>query len=97
VASAYDYPTIPGVVSSVTDRPYSSVAYAIGGQTLSAGGPAIELSGTTYSLQPSGGNVLVNGQSASVSTDEVKVLEKVDTVPQPETLVHDMHVLSKSI
>jgi hypothetical protein len=29
--------------------------------------------------------------------DEVKVLEKVDTVPQPKTLVHDMHVLSKSI
>ncbi|THZ40507.1 hypothetical protein D6C90_05819 [Aureobasidium pullulans] len=25
--------------------------------------------------------------------DEVKVLEKVDTVPQPKTLVHDMHVL----
>ncbi|THX08923.1 hypothetical protein D6D18_01412 [Aureobasidium pullulans] len=68
VASAYDHPTTPEVVGSATDRSYSSVAYAIGGQTLSAGGPAIELSGTTYSLQPSGGNVLVNGQSASVST-----------------------------
>lgn len=67
VASAFEYPTVLGVVDSATDRP-SSVAYAIGGQTLSAGGPAIELSGTTYSLQPSGGNVLVNGQSASVST-----------------------------
>ncbi|THY24034.1 hypothetical protein D6D01_05738 [Aureobasidium pullulans] len=25
--------------------------------------------------------------------DEVKVLERVDTVPQPKTLIHDMHVL----
>ncbi|THY24037.1 bacteriorhodopsin [Aureobasidium pullulans] len=68
VASASYYPTIPGVVGSATDRPYSSIVYAIGGQTLSAGGPAIEVSGTTYSLQPSGGNVLLNGQFASVST-----------------------------
>ncbi|KAH0370993.1 hypothetical protein KCU65_g2262, partial [Aureobasidium melanogenum] len=42
-------------------------AYAIGGQTLKAGGPAIEVSGTTYSIQESGG-VVVNGNTVPIST-----------------------------
>lgn len=29
--------------------------------------------------------------------DTVKVLEKIDTVPRPQTLIKDMHVLRKSV
>ena len=57
--------TVPMVSSS--SEPLSSGAYAIAGQTLNPGGPAIEVSGTTYSLQISGG-VVVNGNTVSVST-----------------------------
>jgi len=57
--------TVP--VVSVSSEPISSGAYAIAGQTLNPGGSAIEVSGTTYSLQITGG-VLVNGNTVLIST-----------------------------
>jgi hypothetical protein len=58
-------PAAPVVGNSFA--PVSSGAYAIAGQTLYLGGSAIEISGTTYSLQATGG-VVVNGETVSIST-----------------------------
>jgi hypothetical protein len=58
--------------------PVSSGAYAIAGQTLNPGGSAIEISGTTYSLQTSGG-VVVNGNTVSIST----VAPQAPSAPAP--------------
>lgn len=58
----------PGTVVADSSQPTSVTgAYAIGGQTLKPGGPAIEVSGTTYSMQQSGG-VVVNGDTMPIST-----------------------------
>jgi hypothetical protein len=58
-------PTAPVIGNSFA--PVSSGAYAIAGQTLNPGGSAIEISGTTYSLQTTGG-VAVNGKTVPIST-----------------------------
>jgi hypothetical protein len=61
-------PTEPAVsVEGNFFVPVSSEAYVIAGQTLNPGGSAIEISGTSYSLQASGG-VVVNGETLPVST-----------------------------
>ncbi|KAH0261571.1 hypothetical protein KCU91_g13932, partial [Aureobasidium melanogenum] len=58
----------PGAVVGGSSQPYSGTsAYAIGGQTLQPGGPAVEVSGTTHSIQESGG-VVVNGNTIPIST-----------------------------
>lgn len=58
-------PAVPVVDSSFGSVSFG--AYAIAGQTLNPGGPAIGVSGTTYSLQTSGG-VVVNGNTVAIST-----------------------------
>jgi hypothetical protein len=58
-------PAVPVIGSSFA--PVSSGAYAIAGQTLNPGGSAIEISGTTYSIQTSGG-IVVNGETVPIST-----------------------------
>jgi hypothetical protein len=61
-------PPVPAApVADSSFEPVSSWAFAIAGQTLNPGGPAIEISGTTYSLQTSGG-VVVNGNTVAIST-----------------------------
>ncbi|KAG9657384.1 hypothetical protein KCU95_g9830, partial [Aureobasidium melanogenum] len=58
----------PGTVVVGSSQLTSSAdAYAIGSQTLRPGGPAIEVSGTTYSIQESG-DVVVNGNTLPIST-----------------------------
>jgi len=44
------------------------VSYAIGTQTLFAGGPAVTYSGTTYSLPTGGASLIVNGSQRPVSS-----------------------------
>jgi hypothetical protein len=68
--STVPIPTVPAApVVDSSFGPVSSGAYAIAGQTLNPGGPAIEISGTTYSLRSSGG-VVVNGNTVAISTVE---------------------------
>lgn len=70
----------PIVLGDSTGSPVTSGAYVVADQTLSRGGPAIEISGTTYSLEPSGDNVVVNGKATPVSALQA-------TIAQPATVV----------
>ena len=71
---------VPIVLGGQTGRPVSSGAYVIADQTLSRGGSAIEISGTTYSLAPSGESIVVNGEATPVSV--------IQTSPvQPATVI----------
>ncbi|KAH0118140.1 AAA-domain-containing protein, partial [Aureobasidium melanogenum] len=70
----------PIVLGDSTGRPVTSGAYVVADQTLSRGGSAIEISGTTYSLEPSGDRVVVNGEATPIS-----VLQA--TLVQPATVV----------
>lgn len=70
---------VPIVLGDSTGRPASSGAYVMADQTLSRGGSAIEISGTT-SLGPSGDRILVNGQATPVSALQA-------TLAQPATVV----------
>jgi hypothetical protein len=56
------------VIGQMTVTPVASDRYIVVGQTLSRGGSAIEVAGTTYSLPPSASNAIVNGQAAPIST-----------------------------
>jgi hypothetical protein len=58
----------PIVIGEITASPASSEGYIVGSQTLILGSSAIEVAGTTYSLQASGGIAVVNGQSVQVTT-----------------------------
>lgn len=58
----------PILLGGVTGTPLASGAYAVAGQTISPVGPAVEISGTTYSLESSGNNIVVNGQATPIST-----------------------------
>lgn len=58
---------VPILLGALTGTPVSSGAYVIADQTLSRGGSAIEISGTTYSLAPSGESIAVNGEASLVS------------------------------
>lgn len=71
---------VPVVLGDLTGRPVSSGAYVVADQTLSRGGSAIEISGTTYSLAPSGERVVVNGEARPVSAIQM-------TSVQPATVV----------
>jgi hypothetical protein len=71
---------VPIVFGSLTGMPVSSGAYVVADQTLSRGGSAIEISGTTYSLAPSGESIVVNGETRRVSAIQT-------TAVQPETVV----------
>ncbi|KAF2235002.1 hypothetical protein EV356DRAFT_514638 [Viridothelium virens] len=61
--SAYSNPTTIALGNAIA-TPLGSNAYAIGSQTLRAGGPPITVSGDTYSLSPSGA-AIINGQTIS--------------------------------
>ncbi|KAI9699551.1 MAG: hypothetical protein M1820_007182 [Bogoriella megaspora] len=54
----------PVAIGSAIALPIASDAFVLSGKTLRAGGAAATVSGTTYSLSPSGA-VIVNGQSIS--------------------------------
>ncbi|KAH0099459.1 hypothetical protein KCU96_g3871, partial [Aureobasidium melanogenum] len=56
------------VIGGVAATPVASDKYVIASQTLNRGGPAVEISGTTYSLPPSASNAIINGQAAPIST-----------------------------
>ncbi|KAG9752763.1 hypothetical protein KCU73_g6031, partial [Aureobasidium melanogenum] len=68
------------VIGGVAATPVASDKYVIASQTLSRGGPAVEISGTTYSLPPSARNVIINGQAAPISTMQA-------SLGQPATVV----------
>lgn len=61
--------SIPAVLTIGTETivANSQSQYVVGGQTLSPGGPAITVSGTTISLAPSATVVVVNGASSTVA------------------------------
>ncbi|KAK6005138.1 hypothetical protein QM012_007917 [Aureobasidium pullulans] len=61
-------PPVPVVIGGIAATPVASDEYVIAGQTLSRGGPAVEISRTTYSLPPSANNVIINGQAAPISS-----------------------------
>ncbi|KAL9080239.1 MAG: hypothetical protein Q9157_000961 [Trypethelium eluteriae] len=61
--SAYSSPTTIALGNAIA-TPLGSNAYAIGSQTLRAGGPPITISGDTYSLFPSG-VAIINGHTIS--------------------------------
>lgn len=69
----------PVVIGGITATPVASDRYVVAGQTLSRGGSAIEVSGTTYSLSPSENNAIVDGQAAPIST--------IQASPQPPATV----------
>jgi hypothetical protein len=73
-------PAVPIVLGGLTGRPASSGAYIVADQTLSRGGSAIEISGTTYSLAQSGDSVVVNDEATPVSAVQM-------TAVQPATVV----------
>jgi hypothetical protein len=58
----------PIVIGEITASPASSEGYIVGSQTLIPGSSAIEVTGTTYSLQASDGIAVVNGQSVQITT-----------------------------
>ncbi|KAG9526274.1 hypothetical protein KCV07_g900, partial [Aureobasidium melanogenum] len=68
------------VLGDSTGRRLTSGAYVVADQTLSRGGSGIEISGTTYSLEPSGDNIVVNGKPTPVSALQT-------TIAQPATVV----------
>ncbi|KAH0388557.1 hypothetical protein KCU92_g833, partial [Aureobasidium melanogenum] len=68
------------VLGDSTGRRVTSGAYVVADQTLSRGGSGIEISGTTYSLEPSGDNIVVNGKPTPVSALQT-------TIAQPATVV----------
>ncbi|KAK4986327.1 hypothetical protein LTR50_005374 [Elasticomyces elasticus] len=57
----------PVTFGSIAATPVASSAYVVAGQTLSPEGSSVFVSGTTYSLAPSG-TVVVNGQSSAIQT-----------------------------
>jgi hypothetical protein len=67
VAPLASPPTAPVVIGEITATPLASGLYIVADQTLSRGGSAIEVYGTTYSLPPSASNAVVNGQAAPIS------------------------------
>lgn len=69
----------PVVFGMITATPVASDGYVVADQTLSRGGSAIEVSGTTYSLPPSADNAVINGQAAPIST--------IHASPQPPATV----------
>jgi hypothetical protein len=68
------------VLGDLTGSPVSSGVYVVADQTLSRGGSAVKISGTTYSLAPSGERVVVNGEAKPVSAIQI-------TSVQPATVV----------
>jgi hypothetical protein len=68
VAPPASPPTAPVVIGEMTATPLASDKYIVADQTLSRGGSAIEVSGTTYSLPLSSSNAIINGQAAPIST-----------------------------
>ncbi|KAG9848503.1 hypothetical protein KCU98_g3630, partial [Aureobasidium melanogenum] len=68
------------VIGGVAATPIASDKYVIASQTLSRGGPAIEISGTTYSLPPSASNAIINGQAAPISTIQTSLGPPVTVV-----------------
>ncbi|KAG9562739.1 hypothetical protein KCU71_g12168, partial [Aureobasidium melanogenum] len=68
VAPQSSVPPASVVIGGVTATPVASDKYVIASQTLNRGGPAIELSGTTYFLPPSASNAVINGQAVTIST-----------------------------
>ncbi|KAH0369894.1 AAA-domain-containing protein, partial [Aureobasidium melanogenum] len=70
----------PIVLGDSTGSPVTSGAYVVADQTLSRGESAIQIAGTTYSLEPSGGNIVVNGKTTPVSALQA-------TIAQPATVV----------
>lgn len=79
VAHQTPIPPAPVVIGEITATPLASDKYLVADQTLSRGGSAIEVSGTTYSLPPSANNAIVNGQAASISI--------IQAYPQPPATV----------
>jgi len=71
---------VPIVLGGLTGRPVSSGAYVVADQTLGRGGSAIEISGTTYSLAPSGESVIVNGEATPVSVIQASSAQPVTVV-----------------
>lgn len=73
VAPQSSAPAVPVVIGEVAATPVASDKYVIAGQTLNRGGPAVEISGTTYSLPTSASNAIINGQAAAISSIQAPV------------------------
>lgn len=71
---------VPIVIGGLTGRPTSPGAYVVGDQTLNRGGSAIEISGTTYSLAPSGESIIVNGETTPVSVIQASAVQPATVV-----------------
>ncbi|KAH0283771.1 hypothetical protein KCU62_g8754, partial [Aureobasidium sp. EXF-3399] len=71
---------VPIVLGGLTGRPLSSGAYIVADQTISRGGSAIEISGTTYSLAPSGESIAVNGEASPVSVIQASAVQPATVV-----------------
>ena len=54
-------------VGSATVSALGPSQYVVGSQTISAGGEAVTVSGTTYSVAPSGSAIVVNGQTTPIA------------------------------
>lgn len=58
--------TTPVVVGGVTVTPTASSNYVVGGKTITPGDPGVVVSGTTFSIDPSGSSVFVDGSGSPV-------------------------------
>ncbi|MCJ1471583.1 hypothetical protein MMC13_000223 [Lambiella insularis] len=60
--------------------------YLVGTQTLSAGGPAITVAGTTISLAPSASNLIINGVTKSMPTTPTPLSANLPSTEPPLVL-----------
>lgn len=70
----------PIVLGDSTGRPVASGAYVVADQTLSRGGSAVVVSGTTYSLDPSGDTIVINGEATPVSALQTNLVQPATVV-----------------
>lgn len=70
VGKSVNVPAAQITVGGSTIIADSASQFAIGSQTLSPGGPAITVSGSTYSLAPSGTALVVNGVTSKVAVPQ---------------------------
>ncbi|CAO2651256.1 Nn.00g095530.m01.CDS01 [Neocucurbitaria sp. VM-36] len=75
-------------IGSTTITPNAKTQYIIAEQTLAPGGPALTVSGTTFSLAPSATALIVNGETSTFTP----TLGVVYTTEMPAALTFDSHI-----
>ncbi|KAK6008294.1 hypothetical protein QM012_000197 [Aureobasidium pullulans] len=98
VASSAEVHIIASVLASkITAETQTAVsAYVVAGQTLSPGGSAVEVEGTTYSLAPSATAILVNGVPSSLPLAPTSPVVSVNTNAVMPAITLDSSVITQN-